>query len=59
MSLSPEDKVLRQQFKNVIARSVDGDQAKAEVLMQRISDRLGGYTHEEVIKMHPMPEDEE
>lgn len=55
--LTPEQRAARQQFKDVIAKAVDGDQDKAEVLMQRIADRLGGYTHEEAVARHPMPDD--
>ncbi len=33
-------------------------QAEADVLTERIADRLAGYSHDEVVAMHPMPEDE-
>lgn len=56
--LSLEERAARQRFKDIIARSVGGDQDKAEVLMQRIADRLGGYTHEEAKARNPMPDEE-
>lgn len=58
MTLTPKDQEARQQFKDVVAKVVGGDQDKAEVLMQRIADRLGGYTHEEAVARNPMPEDQ-
>ncbi len=31
------------------------DRAEAEVILDRIADRLDGYSHEEVVEMHPLP----
>ncbi len=45
---------LRQDFKDAIMGS-GHDDATAEVLLARIVDRLGGYTHAEVAEMHPLP----
>lgn len=52
---TPKEQRARQQFKDIVAQTVDGDQAQAEVLMQRIADRLGGYTHAEAVERNPMP----
>lgn len=52
---TPKERRARQEFKDIVAQTVDGDQAQAEVLMQRIADRLGGYTHAEAVERNPMP----
>ena len=33
------------------------DRAEAEVIVDRVADRLGGYSHDEVAEMHPLPTD--
>lgn len=51
------DRELRQQMKDAIARQV-GDDA-AEVVMQRVAERLGGATHAEAARIHPLPTKED
>lgn len=31
------------------------DRAEAEVIVDRVADRLGGHSHDEVAEMHPLP----
>lgn len=57
MPSDEEKKKWREEFKSIIARSV-GDEERAEIIMHRIADRLAGYSHEEVVQMHPMPEEQ-
>jgi hypothetical protein len=33
------------------------DRAEAEVILDRVADRLAGFTHEEVAVRHPLPTD--
>lgn len=51
----------RDEFRELMVRAVMTRRAcgrvEAEVIMQRIADRLGGYTHAEVVEMHPLPQD--
>ena len=56
--MTPEDKKAEHnQFKSVLTKHNQFTDAQAEVLMQRIADRLGGHTHEEVKQMHPWPKE--
>lgn len=57
-SLSPEDRAVRNQMKDAIKKRRDCDDAEAEVILHRIADRLGGYTHEEAAERNPLPERE-
>ena len=52
--MDESDRKLREQLKRSLMES-ELDEAQAEVLLRRIADRLGGYTHDEVVKRHPMP----
>ncbi len=54
---TPKQQRERQEFKDIVAQTVGGDQDQAEVLMQRIADRLGGYTHAEAVERNPMPKE--
>ena len=52
----PADKTtpLRAAMFDVIRQSCKSDE-EANVILDRISARLGGYSHAEVAAMHPMP----
>ena len=47
----------REMLRLTIKQAGDLSDADSEVIMQRIADRLGGYTHEEVVQMHPLSTD--
>ena len=55
--MDAEDRALRDGMKNAIKAHRGCDDAEAEVILVRIADRLGGYTHDEVKQMHPLPSD--
>lgn len=38
-----------------IAMRGGATRTQAEVWLARVGDRLRGYTHDEVVEMHPMP----
>jgi predicted transcriptional regulator len=46
-------------FRRVLACIHGIPQAEADVYTERIADRLAGYSHDEVVAMHPLPADEE
>lgn len=43
-------------FRTALACIVGVPQDQADVYVERIADRLAGYSHDEVVKMHPLPE---
>lgn len=54
--LTDDERKAREDFKKVIGKG--RTDAEAEVLMARISDRLGGYTHAEAVERNPWPAEE-
>lgn len=52
-ALSDADRRFRQNLKNAMMASGMNEES-AETTLRRIADRLGGYTHEEVVQMHPL-----
>jgi len=55
VTLSREDRAARERLKQAIMRRRNCDDAEAEVMLRRVADRLGGYTHEEAVERHPLP----
>lgn len=53
--LSPEDLAVREEMVQAVMKNRGCAREEAEVIMKRIADRLGGYTHDEVVRMHPLP----
>jgi len=47
----------REQMIALTMKRRDCDRAEAEVILDRIADRLDGYTHDEVVAMHPLPDE--
>ncbi len=45
----------REQLIEATMKRTGCDRAEAEVLIERVADRLAGFTHEEVVQMHPLP----
>jgi hypothetical protein len=54
--ITDENREWRREFKQIISNVLDSDD-KAEAVLQRIADRLGGYTHDQAVARNPMPED--
>lgn len=44
----------REQIRGLVQHAANLSDEDSEVVMQRIADRLAGYTHEEVVEMHPL-----
>lgn len=46
-------------FRVMLACVCDLSPEDADVYTERIADRLAGYSHDEVVEMHPLPSDPE
>jgi hypothetical protein len=54
------DSELREAFKRATMARRQCDEAEADVILQRIADRLDGYSHDEAVERHPLqPERDE
>jgi len=47
----------REQMIALTMKRRDCERAEAEVIIERIASRLDGYTHDEVVAMHPLPDE--
>jgi hypothetical protein len=46
---------MREKMKASIMDRRDCDEAEADVILERIAARLDGYTHDEAVQAHPLP----
>ncbi len=49
------DRALREQLLQGVMAQRGCDEEEGNVILARIADRLGGYSHGEVKQMHPLP----
>ena len=49
----------REQMIALTMKRRECDREEAEIILNRIADRLDGYTHEEVAEIHPLAEQSE
>jgi hypothetical protein len=44
-------------MKRIVQEATGRSDADTEIILRRIADRLGGYTHEEAVVRHPLADD--